>query len=102
MRRILYRLFFTRDDDMDLLQVVFLAWVLFTGLALWKLGTAAWHWPVAAYTLCGSVFATLAICGTPTWIAKLLAESRNTAAVVDAIARAPAEPDLWRDDERGK
>lgn len=73
--KFLYRLLFTRDDDLDLLQVIFLGWVVFVSFCVWKVGTKEWDLPTAAWSVIGSVFATLAIAGTPTWIAKLIAKA---------------------------
>ena len=96
-----YRLFFTRDDDLDLLQVIFIAWTTFVGIALYEVGKGQWRWPSAAYALAGSVFATLAIAGTPKWIATLLAQSKAPSDLATALASATVQPDLFKDDERG-
>ena len=79
--KFLYRLLFTRDDDLDLLQVIFLGWVVFVSFCVYKVGSHQWDLPTAAWSIIGSVFATLAITGTPAWIAKILAK-----APPDAIA----------------
>ncbi len=102
MRDFLYRLIFTRDDDLDLLQLVFLGWVLFVGVAVVRVGTGHWRLPTAAWSVIASVFATLAITGTPRWIASLLAQSRGPADVAGAVASVGPEPDLYKDDERGE
>lgn len=98
--KFIYRLFFTRDDDMDLLQVIFILWCAFTGYALFHIGTGQWKWPSAAYALCGSVFATLAITAVPRWLAPILAASKAPSDVAEALKGALVQPDLWRDDER--
>lgn len=69
----IYRLLFTRDDDLDLLQLVFLGWVVFTAYAIARAGAGVWEMTGAAWGVVGSVFATLAITGTPIWLARLLA-----------------------------
>lgn len=68
-----YRLLFTRDDDLDLLQIVFLGWVIFLSFVIWKDASGAWEVSTGAWTLIGSVFATLAITGVPIWLARMLA-----------------------------
>lgn len=77
VQEVLYRLFFTRDDDLDLLQLVFLGWVVFVSYAVHKVGAGEWQLPTAAWSVIGSVFATLAIAGTPKWIAVLLAKRQE-------------------------
>lgn len=98
MMELCRRLFFTRDDDLDLLQVFFLAWIMFTGYAIVQVGLGEWSLPTAAWTTIVSVFATLAIAGTPTWIAKLLADSRMGAEQARAVAS--SVPSIYKDDER--
>lgn len=82
----IYRLFFTRDDDLDLLQVTFLLSVGYTLFALTKIGQAKWTWPGAAFGLMATVFGTLAIAGTPRWISELLAK-RNESNIQYAMNR---------------
>jgi hypothetical protein len=72
--RFLYRLLFTRDDDLDLLQIIFLGWVVFVSVCVFKVGSKQWELPTAAWSIIGSVFATLAIVGVPQWLAKILAK----------------------------
>lgn len=79
----LYRLFFTRDDDLDVLQVVFLLWVIFTAVCVVNTGLEVWKLSTPAWSVIGSVFATLAIAGTPKWIAELLAKRAPEPVVPD-------------------
>lgn len=83
-----YRLFFTRDDDLDLLQVLFLVWCVFTAVTVGLVGAGVWRLPTAAFALLGSTFVTLAIAGTPTWIAKLIATSKAPGQVAEGVAQA--------------
>lgn len=86
-----YRLLFTRDDDLDLLQVLFLVWVLFTGVCIALVGGGVWRLPVPAFALLGSTFVTLAIAGTPKWIAALIAQSKAPGDVARGIATSGRE-----------
>lgn len=86
-----YRLLFTRDDDLDLLQVLFLVWVTFTGVCIALVGSGVWRLPVAAFALLGSTFVTLAIAGTPKWIAALIAQSKAPGDVARGIATSGRE-----------
>ena len=74
MTNFLYQLFFTRDDGLDMLQLMFLLIIIyfmvaftFAGMEMWKVTNMAW----SAFI---SIFATLAIAGTPKWVAALLAK----------------------------
>jgi hypothetical protein len=97
----IYRLFFTRDDDLDVLQLLFIAGTLFFGVAFALVGAGMWSVPNAAWASFGGVFITLAIAGTPKWVAQLLATSPNPASLAKAIgeakeygARTLIDPDL--------
>lgn len=85
-----YRLFFTRDDDLDVLQLLFIAAVAFFGLAFWMAGSGKWLISSAAWTTFGAVFATLAIAGTPRWVAQILSGATLPGSVATAIATAKA------------
>lgn len=74
--KILYRLLFTRDDDLDLLQIFFLVIIVYFIVAFSLVGAGIWSVTNAAWTTFISVFVTLSIAGTPKWIAILLA-NRN-------------------------
>lgn len=71
MRSFLYRLFFTRDDDLDLLQVFLLSWIVLMGFAVIMVGRGKWTLPAEAWDMLKWVFASLFIAGVPTWLAKL-------------------------------
>jgi hypothetical protein len=77
LQETLYRLFFTRDDDLDLLQLIFLGWIVFVAVVIAKVGAGTWELPTAGWSVIGSVFATLAIAGTPRWISELLAKRQD-------------------------
>lgn len=77
MKELFYRLFMTRDDNLDLLQFMFLIMIIFFIVSFSLVGMGKWTVTNAAWTMFGSVFATLAIMGAPTWIAQLLAERKN-------------------------
>jgi len=76
-KELFYRLFMTRNDDLDLLQFAFLLLIIFFMVSFSMVGMGRWTVTNAAWTMFGSVFATLAIMGAPTWIAQLLAETRK-------------------------
>jgi hypothetical protein len=100
-RGLIYSLLFTRDDDLDLLQLMFLVVIVYFLVAFGLVGAGMWRVSTAAWATFGSVFATLAIAGTPKWIAELIAKSKVPGEVAQGIATSGAEPDLWKDDERG-
>lgn len=87
---ILRRLLFTRDDDLDLLQVFFLGAIVFFFVAFALAGSGRWRVTVAAWAAFGSVFATLAIAGTPKWVAELVARSKLPGEVAAGIAQSDA------------
>lgn len=99
---IVHRLFFTKDDDMDLTQLYFGFAVVFFFFAFAKVGIGEWTVPVAAWSVFGGVFATLAIAGTAHVVSKRLAESRMPADFAHSIAMSPYEPNMYKDDERGE
>lgn len=72
MRDFLYRLFFTRDDDLDLLQVFFLAAIIFFGVAFSLEATGAWNPSDTGWRLLERVFYLLALLGVPMWATKLI------------------------------
>jgi len=69
----LYRLFFTRDDDLDMLQIFYLAAVVFFAVAFRMEAVGIWQPSDKAWDLFRLIFILLAISGTPVWIAKLIA-----------------------------
>lgn len=90
-----YRLFFTRDDDLDLLQVMFLLCIVFFAVAFGLEGVGVWKPSDQAWATFRVVFAILAISGTPVWVAHLLAKSK----VPGEVAQAPNRNDFgWLDD----
>ncbi len=82
-----YRLFFTREDDLDLLQVFFLTAIVFFFVAFALAGLGIWRVSTAAWATFGSVFAVLAIAGTPKWVAELIAKSKTPGEVAQGIAQ---------------
>jgi hypothetical protein len=76
-REFLYRMFFTRDDSLDLLQLFFLLLILFFMAAFALDSMGKWTVKNAAWTIFGTVFGTLAIAGVPTWIAQILAKQKT-------------------------
>jgi hypothetical protein len=87
----LYRLFFTRDDDLDLLQVFFLLLIVFFMVSFALAAMESWKITTAAWATFGSVFTILGIAGTPKWVAGLIARSRAPGEVAQGIAQAGAE-----------
>lgn len=77
LKELFFRMFMTRNDDLDLLQFMFLIMIIFFIVSFSLVGMGKWTITTSAWTMFGSVFATLAIMGAPTWIAQLLAESRK-------------------------
>lgn len=88
VKTFIYRLFFTRDDDLDILQLLFIASTLFFGVAFALVGMGWWAVSNAAWAAFGGVFATLAIAGTPKWVAQLLATSQTPSAFANAVGAA--------------
>lgn len=84
----IYRLLFTRSDDLDLLQVFFLLIIIYFMVAFGLAGAKVWSITTAAWATFGSVFATLAIAGTPKWIAELLSRSKLPGEVASGIGQA--------------
>lgn len=100
MKDFIYRLFFTRDDDLDVLQLLFIAATLFFGVSFGLVGAGMWSLPNSAWATFGGIFLTLAIAGTPKWVAQLLSTSSAPASLAKAIgeakeygARAVFDPD---------
>lgn len=77
LKELFFRMFMTRNDDLDLLQFMFLIMIIFFIVAFSLTGMGKWTVTASAWTMFGSVFATLAIMGAPTWIAQLLANKKN-------------------------
>jgi hypothetical protein len=68
----LYRLFFTRDDDLDLLQVFYMAAIIFFGVAFVQEARGIWHPSEKAWDLFRWIFSLLVITGVPIWATKLV------------------------------
>ena len=77
MKNLLYRLLFTRDDDMDLLQLFYLIIIIFFIISFSLAASGKWTITNAAWTALVSIFGTLSISGTPKWIAALLARKES-------------------------
>jgi hypothetical protein len=99
----LYRLFFTRNDDLDLLQVMYLGCVVFFFVAFGLVGSGVWKVPAIAWNMYKWVFGLLAITGVPTWAAAIIEKlvgvptgdlgggAENDAAVAAQTAKADAD-----------
>lgn len=74
MTNFLYQLFFTRDDGLDMLQLMFFLIIVYFMVAFTFVGMGKWTVTNMAWSAFISIFATLAIAGTPKWIAELLAK----------------------------
>jgi hypothetical protein len=72
MQSFLYRLFFTRDDDLDLLQIMFLLSIMFFFVAFSLAGLGIWEVSPDAWDIFKWVFVVLALSGTPHWIAAII------------------------------
>jgi hypothetical protein len=103
MRRagdVLYRLFFTRDDDLDVLQLLFVLLVLYAMVAFGLAGAGVWKVSTAAWAFLGGAFGTLAIAGTPRWVAELLRRSKMPGELAAGIAQSGTDFDYdERDDD---
>lgn len=73
----LYRLFFTREDGLDMLQLMFLLIIIYFMVAFTFAGMGMWTVTNMAWSAFISIFATLAIAGTPKWVAELLAQRQD-------------------------
>ena len=101
-RSLFFRLFFTKDDDMDLTQFYFGVIVLFFFVLIYKVATRQWSLPTAAWATFGSVFGVLAIAGTSNAVSKRLADSKMPGEIAQGIGSSSYEPNIWKDDERGE
>lgn len=72
MKDFLYRLLFTRDDDLDLLQVFYLAFIIFFMVAFIREAQGVWHPSDKAWNLYRWVFSLLVVTGVPIWATKLV------------------------------
>jgi hypothetical protein len=77
MRSLLYRIFFTKSDEVDLsqffllgLNILFIVWVVMTGQGRWTVSQPM----VDAFLI---VYATTVVLASPTWLAKLWIEHRS-------------------------
>lgn len=100
MVEFLRRLFFTRDDDLDAMQLLFVVVVIFDLVAVAMDSSGAWVVSGAAWAFLGTVFATLVLTAVPRWVAELIARSKLPVEVGGMLAK--AEPNVRRDDESGK
>ena len=82
-----YRMLFTKDDDLDLTQLYFAFSVVFGFIAFAMAGSGRWTVSVAAWGFFGSMFLTLAITGTPRWVAELVAQSKAPGEVAAGITQ---------------
>lgn len=99
---VVHRLLFTKDDDMDLTQVYFGLAVLFFFFAFAQAGNGNWKVSVAAWSVFGSIFGVLAIAGTANAVSARLAASKLPGEIGAAVSKAPYEPNMYKDDERGE
>lgn len=102
IKKTFYRLFFTKNDDMDLTQFYFGVAVFYFFILIYKVGTHQWSLPTAAWATFGSVFGVLAIAGTSNAVSQRLASSKMPGEIAQGIASSMGEPNIWKDDERGE
>lgn len=103
MNDFLYRLFFTKDDDMDLTQFYFGLAVVFFFVAFALVGAGVWKVPTAAWATLGAVFTTLAIAGTSHVVSTRIAQSKAAGEVAAGIAQSgvtPLDTDDGRDEDQ--
>jgi hypothetical protein len=74
MKNFLYRLLFKRNDDLDLLQLMFLSCIIFFFVSFGMAGTNYWVIGDRMWDSFDLVFIILAIVGTPKWVAEIVAE----------------------------
>lgn len=101
-----YKLFFVthgkHDDELDLGWVLLLV-AFIPAILVWVLSAfGVAKVTVAAWSFMGSLLAALLIAGIPIARARILAKSQLPGEVAEGIATADAEPNLWKDDERGE
>ena len=72
MKTFLYRLFFTRDDDLDLLQVFFLGAIIFFYVAFSLEAAGVWEPSDTGWRILERVFYLLALLGVPMWATALI------------------------------
>jgi hypothetical protein len=72
MKSFFYRLLFTRSDDLDLLQVMFLSCITFFFVSFSLDARNVWDVSDRAWETFDLVFIVLAVVGTPKWLAEIL------------------------------
>lgn len=80
-----YRLFFTRDDDLDVLQLLFVFRIVSDTILVLNVAANGWALPAPAWWFLGLSFLTLAIAGTPKWVAGLIANSKALSSAAGAF-----------------
>lgn len=89
MKRFIYRLFFTRDDDLDLLQVCLVGMIVFFMMSFVMDAMGIWDVKVAAWASLASIFGVIAILGAPTpGAAQILAASKLPGEMAAGVANA--------------
>lgn len=96
----LYRLFFTRDDDMDMLQVMYLICILFFFFSFAMLGWGKWTITPEAWSMYKWVMSILAMTGTPKWVVSMIA-GKNAKAIAEVAAPDDDEDKKADDKDKG-
>lgn len=85
--RFCYRLFFTRDDDLDLLQVAYLALLALSMRIVWLHAVATGYKPsTAAWTFLAGLLGTLVLAAVPKWVGELMVRNRAAGELARAVA----------------
>lgn len=72
-RTFVYRLFFTRSDDLDILQIVFLCAIAFFFVTFGMIASGHWqNVPPDVWEVFKWVFGVIALSGTPKWVTNTL------------------------------
>lgn len=103
-KEFLMRLLFTKSNELDTGQIMFLLATFYFFLSFGLAGIGTWTVSVAAWSIFGSVFLTLSINGTSTNVARLIANSKSIGEVSQGISQAAmggGEPNMYKDNEQG-
>lgn len=97
-KQFLYRLFFTRNDDMDLLQVMYLICILYFFVAFGLEAAGTWNVSTGGWDMFKWVMSILAMTGVPKWVVSIFA-GKNSSAVAQIAA--PDEDKKADDKDKG-
>jgi hypothetical protein len=90
-KEFIYRLLFTKDDALDLTQIIFLINVFYFFIVFGLAGFGIMKITVAAWSVFATIFVTLSIAGTATNVATLIANSKSIGDVSGGIAQSDTD-----------